>query len=226
MTPAGRPRSIDTAALTAAVLAQLAEHPAAGEIRVVDVARRLEVNPATVYRAIDAPDDLTRLALDDVLRDIHPPELDGDDWRSYLDDLTWQFWHALRARPGVASLPPIVPMGHPPLLEIFGAALATLEHCGFSALDSALAVDMVIDLAIDSTRSREQLAARIHETRRVADDQWMAAMPRVTRDAFVEAISGDPSRWFGRKLQVALDGIGHVLGDGDAGAGRQKRDAG
>ncbi|TPW77178.1 hypothetical protein [Schumannella soli] len=74
---------------------------------------------------------------------------------------------------------------------------------------------------IDGTRSREQLSARLDDTQRVADGEWMAAMPRVTRDAFVEATSGDASKWFGRKLRVALDGIGHVLG-ADEGEGDEE----
>lgn len=202
----GRPRSLSDERVAEAVVA-------CGflDLRAPAVAARLGVNPATLYRHAAGHEQLVDIAVTHLVNTTTWPSMD-DGWRDFLERTTWALWDLVRAHPGLASASPTVGMTNDALMRLFNRVCLDLIAAGFSPADAGLAADLVIDLAIDSLRMREVLAAHAPET--PAIDAWYEHFDGGLRAVMRDAMHGDPSAWFARKLSVALDGIEHVLAAG------------
>ncbi len=198
--PVGRPRALDRARVAEAVLAV-----GLPGLSAPDVARRLGVSTATLYRFVPGRDAMVDLALGHLLRSTDWPRPD-DGWRAYLEQVTWTVWRLARDHPGLAEVSPTVVLANADLMGLYNRVSLDLVDLGFPPAEAAVAVDFVLDLAIDSVKSREALGSEGG-----AEGTWDRELDPVFLPVMREALHADPAVWFERKLRIALDGIGHVL---------------
>lgn len=106
------------------------------------VARRLHVQPMTLYRYVDNREDLFDAVVDHIVGELDDAEIDGPaadaGWRAYLTDLAWGVRRYARAHPHafplVATRPPSAPWINPPLrsLRWIEMMLNRLSESGFT----------------------------------------------------------------------------------------------
>lgn len=151
------------------------------------VAAHLDTAHSALYHHVRDRDALVVLAADRLFGVVRwPPAADG--WRAYLDGCGRVASEVLEAHPGLALELTRLAMPSAVYRDQIAAMCAALESFGFGRDQAFLAVDLVMDLAVDAAvRTRYQ----------------DLAYPR-TRD-------GGPNPWFTEKLAVALDGIGARL---------------
>ncbi|MFZ4895544.1 hypothetical protein ACL9RL_13935 [Plantibacter sp. Mn2098] len=202
--PVGRPRSLTDERVADAIIAC-----GFTDLKAVDVAERLSVNPATLYRHVSGHTEMVNLAVSRLVATTVWPALDGDRWREYLESVTWTLWNLVRSHPGLATASPAVGITNPELMSLYSGICLDLIGAGFAPADAGLAVDFVLDLAIDSLKMRETLASQAAADPAV--ENWYRNLDADLAEAMRESMHGDPAAWFGRKLEVALDGIEHVL---------------
>jgi AcrR family transcriptional regulator len=203
----GRPRKLTDGDIIDAVL----EEGFFG-ITVPAVARRLDVSTMTVYRYTPTKADLLALAWNHVITTTHWPPLAGP-WRQILRTHATAFWHLLARYPGVVTelsqaLMPTEMMNH-----IDDLAVALVDQ-GFTAEDAVLAVDLVIDLAVDHRRGVENIHGLV-DTPATLEAMAQLWAPndddppnrRAVRAAMTNAITLAPFDWFTQKLDLALNGI-------------------
>ncbi|MGG7465378.1 hypothetical protein [Plantibacter sp. YIM 135347] len=201
--PVGRPRSLTDERVADAIIAC-----GFTDLKAVDVAERLAVNPATLYRHVSGHAEMVDLAVSRLVSTTDWPTIESD-WREYLETVTWTLWHLVRSHPGLATASPAVGITNPQLMALYSGICLDLIAAGFAPADAGLAVDFVLDLAIDSLKMRETLAAQAAADPTV--ETWYRNLDEGLAEAMRESMHGDPATWFGRKLEVALDGIEHVL---------------
>ena len=209
----GRPPAIGEAEIAEAVLAV-----GFRDLTFAGVAERLSVGQATLYRHAANRDALVRMGLDLALRRIEWPDLEGS-WRELLERWSLASWHAWEQYPGAVTEATrgVVPASMVELSDRIGLALVDR---GFSPRNAVLAVDLVFDLAADSRRGVEAMAATL-ESQPASVRQAMEAecatqhgsseAAAQLRGEMVRAIREDPAAWFHGKLRIVLAGIDHEL---------------
>jgi AcrR family transcriptional regulator len=200
----GRPPRIDRAAIGRAGLAVGFDR-----LTVTAVADALGVGTATLYHHVRSRDELALLAADAAAAAVAWPESVGP-WRPYLSACAHQLWHLLEEHPGLAQVAASLTLPPPTILARFEAACVHLIDDGFPPDAAVLAVDAVLDLAIDSfvrgSAARQSMVASGADQSLqagtwpgMADDRVIAVM----RDVVLR----DPHDWFHQKLELVLDGI-------------------
>lgn len=203
----GRPRKLTGGDVIDAVL----EEGFLG-ITVPAVARRLGVSTMTLYRYAPTRADLLALAWNHVITTTRWPPLTGD-WRQILRTHAIAFWRLLARYPGVVTELSQALMPTEMMNRIDDIAVALVDQ-GFTAQEAVLAVDLVIDLAVDHRRGVENIhgLANTPATLEAMAQLWApdpADPPsrRAVRAAMTEAITLAPFDWFAQKLELALKGI-------------------
>lgn len=154
-------------------------------LTVTAVAERLDVAHASLYRHVQGRDDLVAAGVERLLATAEWPELTGG-WRVDLEAQAWLLWRLLEAHPGVAYETAVLERAPSAIQRCIELTAAHLCSLGFDDEGAALAADSVYDLVFDVfARTRLILADR----------------------------PSDPSGpyWFGRKLEVVLVGIEHLV---------------
>lgn len=205
----GRPPKVTRALIIEAVLAE-----GFAGLTVPAVAKRLGVVTMTLYRHAPTRADLLAMAWGHVLDQHAWPERDLP-WRDLLHRYATTLWDLLAGHPGaVTELSTVVLPER--MVHLFDDLAVTLIDQGFTASDAVLAVDTVIDLAIDHRRGVEALARTVEGEGTPLQDRvgqlWAlhdADTPprRAAREAMSHAITSPPRDWFHRKLELVLDGL-------------------
>lgn len=203
----GRPRKLTEGDIIDAVLAE-----GFAGITVPAVARRLGVSTMTLYRYTPTRADLLALAWNHVITTADWPSLTGT-WRHILSTHAIALWQLLARYPGVVTELSQGLMPTAMMHRIDDVAVALVDQ-GFTAADAVLAVDLVIDLAIDHRRAVEKIhgLADIPATLRAMAQLWAPTSTdppsrRAVRAAMTNAITLDPYDWFTQKLGLALEGV-------------------
>ncbi len=209
----GRPTTVDAEAIADAVLAV-----GFRGLTFAEVAARLGVGQATLYRHAANRDELIRYGMDLALRRISWPDLDGP-WKPLLERWALASWHAWEAHPGAVleATRGIVPSSMVSLSDRVGVALV---ERGFTPRHAVLAVDLVFDLAADSRRGVEAMDAVLDSEpvpvreameREWGDRQGVDDVAARLRGEMVRAIQEEPVTWFHGKLRIVLAGIEQEL---------------
>lgn len=205
----GRPPKITQRDIIEAVLAE-----GFAGLTVPAVAERLGVTSMTLYRHVPTRGHLLALAWDHVLGAHTWPSRDLP-WRDLLRSHAIDLWQLLAAHPGsVTELAGAVLPAR--MMQLYDGLADAVAEQGFSSDAAVLAVDSVLDLAIDHRRGAENLEQPIEgENRRLREQigsLWNADNDTTSegspvRASMRQAISADPRLWFERKLDLVLDGI-------------------
>lgn len=204
----GRPPKITREQIVEAVLAE-----GFAGLTVPAVADRLGVTTMTLYRHAATRSDLLAMAWDHVLAHHTWPRTEGR-WREVLDRHATALWDLLAEYPGaVSELSGVMSAG---MVDLYDGLAVSLVRQGFTADDAVLAVDTVIDLAVDHRRGVENLAQGTEDD---ADEPLRDQLQRIwapgsgtherraVRAAMGRAIAAPPREWFRRKLDLVLDGL-------------------
>lgn len=213
----GRPAALDAERIAEAVL-ELGFR----DLTFARLAHQLDVGQATLYRHASNRDALVRLGLDLAVRRFEWPQTDGP-WKPMLERISLASWHAWSMYPGAVSETTrgVVPAAMVELSDRVGVALI---RQGFTARHAVQAVDLVFDLAADSSRGAEEMDSlaqqRAGAGRQGYETGWApppGGDPRVLelRSEMVRAIREDPEAWFRGKLRIVLAGIQQELAPPD-----------
>jgi hypothetical protein len=225
----GRPARVDATEIGAAVLAV-----GFRDLTFTAVAAHLRIGQATLYRHAANRAELVRLGLELAVNRVSWPGLDGG-WRQVLESWALAAWHVCAEHPGAAAE---MTRGVAPdaVAALSGRLGALLVSHGFTAADAVLAVDLVLDLVVDSRRGVDDLTITAVDdlTVTAVDDltftaveggrtamrdhsagQWPVpdvdpAVPAI-RAEMAQVIRADPTGWFRGRLRVVLTGVEHEL---------------
>lgn len=204
----GRPPKITQDDIINAVLAE-----GFAGLTVPAVAERLGVTIMTLYRHVPTRGHLLALAWDHVLGTHTWPSRDLP-WRELLQAHAVDLWQLLAEYPGsVTELSGAVLPTR--MVQLYDGLAAALTDQGFPPDAAVLAVDSVLDLAIDHRRGAENLEQPVEGENRQLREQvgslWAdhdsSSDTSTVRASMRHAISSDPQVWFERKLDLVLDGI-------------------
>ncbi|URM93862.1 TetR family transcriptional regulator [Actinomadura madurae] len=205
--PARGPRRGRPPRLTREAIADAALGLGFERLTLTTVADRLGVSHSALYRHVTDREGLVVAMLDRAIeRAPWPPET--GDWRADLSAQAWTLWRLLEAHPGiereVAAL-----TGYPArMTERFGRAVDRLTGARFTAADAFLAVDAVFDLTVAQfTQARQVARTRRALTTADPGGDWASAAGPATAPMMRAALHDPPEVWFGRKLDLLLDGI-------------------
>lgn len=188
-------------------------------ITVSSVAERLGVRSSTLYRYFATRDDLLAHAVDAQFDRARWPETSqasqaSAEWRGCLGAYAWALWEVYARHPGLAQAVTVLPATPPALTRRIDAAAVRLLDLGFAPEDAVLAVDVIGELALDTfllgriTGERpgggQDSAAPARRTRVAAAAPLLD--PRL-RGLIEEVVTAAPRDWFGRKLDLVLDGL-------------------
>lgn len=204
----GRPPKIAENDIVEAVLAE-----GFAGLTVPAVAERLEVTTMTLYRHMPTRAHLLALAWNYVL-DSHAWPKEDLSWRELLRHYSIDLWDLLAQHSGaVSEISGAVLPGR--MVHLYDGLAEILSRREFSADAAVLAVDSVLDLAIDHRRGVENLEQVVEDGSERLRDQvgglWNDEPTRVAqqdvRASMRRAIASEPRVWFERKLDLVLDGI-------------------
>jgi AcrR family transcriptional regulator len=151
------------------------------------VAAHLGASTMSLYRYVNAKDELVKLMIDAAWGP--PPEAEpGAGWRAGLSRWAWGMRAAFRRHPWAARVPisglPVMPNE----VAWFEQALADLEHSGLAEAEKASVIMLISGYVRTLATLESDLEAAVRAAG-VAPDEWMAAYPRMlTRLA-------DPARY-------------------------------
>jgi hypothetical protein len=89
-----------------------------------------------------------------------------------------------------------------------------LHSCGLSALDSIMALDLVMDTIHDifnRSKQRERVIQQILQLPQEEAAGYLDGLPDGIIEVIINALIGDPWPWFVNKLELFIDGIEHRL---------------
>ncbi|MEV2277391.1 helix-turn-helix domain-containing protein [Nocardiopsis sp. NPDC049922] len=193
---------------------------------VTAVARRLRVDPSTLYGHVPGREAMLNAAAETAIARAPWPEPTGS-WRDYVRACAEVMWVLFDAHPGLArrlrtmaSLPPSLAAVSLRITRHLVTMLDIDVH--FAALIVDTVGDMMIDSHITAIALNEPVAGtargltgrersqHLLDTAVGIDDPFVAEYTRVIHEAMGEP--GRPSGWWREKLALVLDGIEHRLG--------------
>jgi len=183
------------------------------DLTLTGIGEQLAASHAALYRHIHDRDDLVVAGVERVVH-LHPlPE--ADDWRVSLESAAWARWEIYTRYPGLAGAVSTNPAAQEVLARQGFALARSLVASGIEVGLAVLAADIVLDLVRDTART----AARLTDVPR---DRLREAMERrlpepgddVILQVVLDAVSGDPAYWMGRKLDVVLRGLDDLVVSG------------
>ncbi|WP_449064261.1 TetR/AcrR family transcriptional regulator [Planomonospora algeriensis] len=213
----GRPRG-RPARITRPSIADAALHVGFENLTLSTVAERLQVAHSALYRHVADREDLVILAIDRALRHVAWPEPTGR-WRTDLTEQAGVLWRLLEAHPGLVREFLKLTRFPEEIMARFGASVRQLIDYGFTPENAFLAVDAVFDLTVDVFSRGKQLDAPAGDAdvRTSTADAWAEAVGDAVAPIMRTALSEPAALWFGRKLDLVLDGVAVRLAPREAG---------
>ncbi|MHA6628691.1 TetR/AcrR family transcriptional regulator [Pseudonocardia sichuanensis] len=204
----GRPPKISRDDIVAAVVAE-----GFARITVPAVAARLGVTTVTLYRHVPDRAHMLELAWDHIVSTATWPDT-ALPWAELLRDSAIAMWRLLEQHNGAVTAlsTGLVP---PAMVQMIDDLAVALVEQGFTAHDAVLAVDLVLDLAVDHRLGVERLDGPTREDSTIRDGLSAVWAPstgdgdarRDVKREMRNAIAEPPITWFNRKLTLALAGI-------------------
>ncbi|MYY07958.1 TetR family transcriptional regulator [Streptomyces sp. SID4919] len=182
------------------------------ELSVSAVARRLGVKHSTLYRYFSNKEELIAAAADQVVAGADWPSPCAG-WRPYLRAVARAAFRLFEEHPGLATHIAALRVGVREFARQGARTTAVLVDLGFDPEAAALAQDLVNEQvllhfltgqrtgrpATDPEGVAELRRAMLDDIREVTDPSIEAAFTRI--------LNGSSADWFGRKIEVLLDGI-------------------
>lgn len=216
----GRPARITRRAVAEAALAVGLDRAT-----LVEVGRHLGVDHSSLYRHTSGRADMLQAAADIAIGSLDW-ERDTEDWRVYLVGAADAIWALFDRFPGLANSIRELETMPPSGVRSFCRACRRLEALGFTADQSVLIFDSVLDLTIDASCYAQRLRAppkqsdaaikRLRDTWSGEDAQDPAMAPM---RILASAVQGDPRAWWRKKLGLLLDGAAAMHTSSRAAAG-------
>ncbi len=180
------------------------------QLTVTAVADRLGVSHAALYSHVRDRNDLVLAAAELITDELDWPPV-GPSWRDLLRKEAVLIWATFRRHSGLYRA--IDQTGEVPVAfrHHLGELYRHLVGLGFGANEALLAIDLVYDLAADSAERSAQLDRRDPDQRQRLAADWGRPLPGELGQLMEAAINADGAEWFGRKLEVVLDGIAVAL---------------
>jgi len=143
------------------------------------VAAELGASTMSLYRYVNAKDELVKLMIDAAWGPPPPPEGVPDaGWRAALSRWAWGMRTALRRHPWAARVPisglPVMPNE----VAWFEQALADLEDSGLAEAEKASVIMLISGYVRTLATLEADLEAAVRAAG-VAPDEWMAAYPQM-----------------------------------------------
>ncbi|MFJ7418931.1 TetR family transcriptional regulator [Streptomyces uncialis] len=203
----GRRPLVDRDSVLAAVVEQ-----GFGTVTVSSVAQRLGIRPSTLYRYFANRDEMVAAAVETCFARV-PQQADGHGWRARLASGAWGLWGVYAAHPGLAEAVVVQPTSPPALAIRMDRMAVRLLESGFQPIDAVLAVDVIGELALDTfllgritTGPRADGTGALTARRGRIEAATPLLDPRL-RGPIEHAVVCSPRAWFGRKLDLVLDGL-------------------
>ncbi|MFD4832229.1 TetR family transcriptional regulator [Streptomyces uncialis] len=203
----GRRPLVDRDSVLAAVVEQ-----GFGTVTVSSVAQRLGIRPSTLYRYFANRDEMVAAAVETCFARV-PQQAEGHGWRARLASGAWGLWGVYAAHPGLAEAVVVQPTSPPALAIRMDRMAVRLLESGFQPIDAVLAVDVIGELALDTfllgritTGPRADGTGALTARRGRIEAATPLLDPRL-RGPIEHAVVCSPRAWFGRKLDLVLDGL-------------------
>jgi AcrR family transcriptional regulator len=174
--------------VTAAV--KIASRDGLDAVSMSRVAAELGASTMSLYRYVNAKDELVKLMIDKAWGSPPPPpeQAPDDGWRAGLSRWAWGMRTVLRRHPWAARVPisglPVMPNE----VAWFEQALADLEDSGLAEAEKASVIMLISGYVRTLATLESDLEAAVRAAG-VAPDEWMAAYPRML------AKLADPGRY-------------------------------
>ncbi|MEM1088622.1 MAG: helix-turn-helix domain-containing protein [Pseudomonadota bacterium] len=183
------------------------------EVTLPAIAEHLGVDHSSLYRHIGGREDMLLAAANLAIAELDW-EIETDDWREYLIVMSEAVWDLYARYPGLAETMRTLSETPPAGAQAFGRACQALEKFGFSAQDTVLIVDSIMDMTSDSASGWQRLGTPAQDGTVPKDKlrrSWQDATDydgHTTEQFRIVAniITGDPKEWWRRKLNILLDG--------------------
>nr|WP_237542373.1 TetR/AcrR family transcriptional regulator [Streptomyces sp. SID4919] len=183
-----------------------------GTVTVSSVAQRLGIRPSTLYRYFANRDEMVAAAVETCFARV-PQQAEGHGWRARLASGAWGLWGVYAAHPGLAEAVVVQPTSPPALAIRMDRMAVRLLESGFQPIDAVLAVDVIGELALDTfllgritTGPRADGTGALTARRGRIEAATPLLDPRL-RGPIEHAVVCSPRAWFGRKLDLVLDGL-------------------
>ena len=213
----GPKRGLSLERIVAADIA-VARSEGLGAVSMSRVAARLGASPMSLYRYVDAKDELLTLMVDTAAG--RPPDAREDEgWRAGLDRFAWGYMRALRRNPWALRVPISGPPATPNQMAWLEFGLAALRSTGLTEAEKL----SVILLLSGYVRNAAGLAADLETAASAAPGvefmpAWSALIRRLTDPGQFPALHAalrspafdhddDPDDEFVFGLERVLDGI-------------------
>ncbi len=160
-----------------AAAVKIASRDGLGAVSMSRVAAELGASTMSLYRYVNAKDELVKLMIDAAWGP--PPEGEpGTGWRDALSRWAWGMRTALRRQPWTARVPisglPVMPNE----VAWFEQALADLADSGLAEAEKASVIMLISGYVRTLATLEADLEAAVRAAG-VAPDEWMAAYPRM-----------------------------------------------
>ena len=183
------------------------------EVTLPAIADRLGVDHSSLYRHIGGRADILLAAANLAIAELDW-EIETDDWRAYLIAMSEAVWDLYARYSGLAETMRTLAETPPAGALAFARACQALEKFGYSAQDSVLIVDSIMDMTSDSASGWQRLGTRAEDGTVPKDSlrqSWKDAAEfddHATKQfrSVESIITGDPKDWWRRKLDILLDG--------------------
>jgi AcrR family transcriptional regulator len=189
----GRPR-----ALTVEAIAHAALEDGIATFSMPSVARRLGVAHSGLYRYVTDRDDLLIQAMDIAFQSSTWPDADLP-WDELLRGIGHAVWHACDVHPGLDRASQMAPRPSPAVLAKMESWIRSIHDQNFLLEDSAVAVEFVISLALDCSRTMARMSGMDRALLRRDDIPMLKAFDTE------EVWSG--RGLYDRKLEIFLTGL-------------------
>ncbi|OUE25377.1 TetR/AcrR family transcriptional regulator [Clavibacter michiganensis] len=139
-------------------------------LTLTSLAHRLGVDHSTLYRHVASRDDIVLLACDTAIARMDWPEVpdfpadvlaapDDSSWRTYLEQAVERVWDMYDRHPGLASAIHHLDTAPDQVVLRFTGAIRDLTRMGFAEAEAVLALDIVLDIAVESYVGWERVLA-------------------------------------------------------------------
>ena len=182
------------------------------EASITAVAKQLGVVHGALYRYIGDRNGMMAAAVEKATSEFSWPELSGD-WKAVLLDESAAWWEFCGKHPGFVG--ELASVGMSPSMRRRTLEVSLhLHSCGLSALDSIMALDLIMDTIHDifnRSKQRERVIQQILQLPQEEAAGYLDGLPDGIIEVIINALIGDPWPWFVNKLELFIDGIEHRL---------------
>lgn len=189
----------------------------AGELSIPDLARRLGVSVAAVYRYVSGCDEVLELLGGQAMASLALPPRDRRHWAEWLMGYAGALRDALRRFPGkISHVHPGSPSS-PTSLDHIETVLSVLTQAGFSDADAIMTYLLIVDVVFGFVHRELETAAEDRAGRsyralffRAVAERPPEELPVLRRLAYSEPT---PDEAFGNTLRAVLTGLAATRGE-------------